>query len=80
LDTADGTAITIADDGPGIADGGKVSVLSRGVRLDSKPGGSGLGLAIVTDIVDAYGGQLTMADAHPGLKVTITLPAQRDGG
>jgi signal transduction histidine kinase len=69
-----GATITITDDGPGIADKDKVSALSRGVRLDSNGGGTGLGLAIVSDIVEAYGGCLTMADAGPGLKVTISLP------
>jgi len=73
-DGADGTTIAIADDGPGIADTDKQSALSRGVRLDSNSGGSGLGLAIVSDIVDAYGGRITMSDANPGLKVSIFLP------
>ena len=73
----DGAAtITVADDGPGIAEADKESVLSRGVRLDTNNGGNGLGLAIVSDIVEAYGGRLTMADAVPGLKVTIFLPRQ----
>jgi len=40
--------------------------LSRGVQLDSKGGSSGLGLAIVSDIVEAYGGRLTMTNADPG--------------
>ncbi len=71
-----GATITITDDGPGIADKDKASALSRGVRLDSNGGGTGLGLAIVSDIVDAYGGHLTMSDACPGLKVTIALPQQ----
>jgi signal transduction histidine kinase len=73
---ADATTITIADDGPGIAETDKELVLSRGVRLDTNNGGNGLGLAIVSDIVEAYGGRLTMADALPGLKVTIFLPRQ----
>jgi signal transduction histidine kinase len=37
-------------------------------------GGSGLGLAIVSDIVEAYGGRLEMANANSGLAVTIYLP------
>jgi signal transduction histidine kinase len=73
---ADATTITIADDGPGIAATDKELVLSRGVRLDTNNGGNGLGLAIVSDIVEAYGGRLTMADGLPGLKVTIFLPRQ----
>jgi len=66
--------VTVADDGPGIPDADRESALSRGVQLDSKGGSSGLGLAIVSDIVEAYGGRLAMANADPGLVVTIALP------
>jgi len=69
-------SIAVADDGSGIPDADRESALSRGVQLDSKGGSSGLGLAIVSDIVEAYGGRLTMANADPGLVVTITLPRQ----
>lgn len=71
------TTIVVADDGPGIADGDREAVTSRGVRLDSGGTGTGLGLAIVSDIVEAYGGRLDMSDAGPGLKVSVVLP-QRD--
>ena len=67
-------SIAVADDGPGIPDADRGSALSRGVQLDSKGGSSGLGLAIVSDIVEAYGGRLTMTNAEPGLVVTIALP------
>jgi signal transduction histidine kinase len=67
-------SIAVADDGPGIPDADRESALSRGVQLDSKGGSSGLGLAIVSDIVEAYGGRLTMTNADPGLVVTIALP------
>jgi signal transduction histidine kinase len=66
--------IAVADDGPGIPNADRESALSRGVQLDRKSGGSGLGLAIVSDIVEAYGGRLAMANADPGLVVTISLP------
>lgn len=66
--------IAVADDGPGIPDADREAALSRGVQLDSKGGSSGLGLAIVSDIVEAYGGRLVMANADPGLVVTIALP------
>ncbi|WP_292431042.1 HAMP domain-containing sensor histidine kinase [Mesorhizobium sp.] len=72
--TAGEVVITVADDGPGIPDAARQSVLSRGVQLDSKGGSSGLGLAIVSDIVEAYGGRLAMTNANPGLVVTISLP------
>ncbi|TRC76224.1 HAMP domain-containing histidine kinase [Mesorhizobium sp. WSM4307] len=74
--TGGDVSIAVADDGPGIPDADRESALSRGVQLDSKGGSSGLGLAIVADIVEAYGGRLTMTNADPGLVVTITLPRQ----
>ncbi|RUW33727.1 MULTISPECIES: sensor histidine kinase KdpD [unclassified Mesorhizobium] len=66
--------ITVVDDGPGIPEAARHAALLRGVQLDSKGGGSGLGLAIVSDIVEAYGGRLEMANANAGLAVTIYLP------
>jgi signal transduction histidine kinase len=68
--------ISVADDGPGVSEAERRSILARGVTAPgAEGGGSGLGLAIVSDIVDAYGGTLTMSDASPGLIVTIVLPA-----
>jgi signal transduction histidine kinase len=75
--TEDGTAITVSDDGPGIPDAHRESVLSRGVHLDAAGGHTGLGLAIVSDVVEAYGGTLSIGDAAPGLVVTIVLPGAR---
>ncbi len=72
------TRITVADDGPGIPDQAHAAALARGVRLDTS-GGTGLGLAIVSDVVEAYGGALDIANAAPGLSVTVTLP-HRHGG
>ena len=66
--------IKVVDDGPGIPEAALHAALLRGVQLDSKGGGSGLGLAIVSDIVEAYGGRLEMANANSGLAVTIYLP------
>ena len=47
--------LSIADDGPGIAEDDLARIESRGLRLDEKTQGSGLGLAIVRDIADLYG-------------------------
>lgn len=67
--------IEVADDGPGLPDDQLHSVLERGVRLDERASSSGLGLAIVADLADSYGGTLVLANAHPGLRATLTLPA-----
>ncbi|TIP36835.1 MAG: GHKL domain-containing protein, partial [Mesorhizobium sp.] len=66
--------IKVVDDGPGIPEAALHAALLRGVQLDSKGGGNGLGLAIVSDIVEAYGGHLEMANVNSGLAVTIHLP------
>ena len=77
-DRGGATAISVSDDGPGIPGEAHAAVIARGVRLDTA-GGTGLGLAIVSDVVDAYGGRLDIANGGPGLQVTVTLP-HRHGG
>jgi signal transduction histidine kinase len=76
--TAHGTTITFAveDDGPGLPESARESVLQRGVRLDERAPGSGLGLSIVRDLVEHYRGTITL-DSSPlgGLQVAIALPA-----
>jgi signal transduction histidine kinase len=47
--------------------------LRRGGRLDERGSGAGLGLAIVTDIVDSWGGTLTLRNANPGLTATLSF-------
>jgi signal transduction histidine kinase len=67
--------IEVVDDGPGLPEADLQRVLERGVRLDQRAAGSGLGLAIVADIAESYGGTLVLANAEPGLRATLTLPA-----
>jgi len=72
---AKGFAITVDDDGPGIASGKREEVLSRGARLDEQTTGHGLGLGIVRDIVDHCAGNLRLEDSPlGGLQVVIHLP------
>ncbi|MGC3964148.1 MAG: HAMP domain-containing sensor histidine kinase [Rhodocyclaceae bacterium] len=75
---AEGAMLTvrIEDDGPGIDASQRQAVTHRGVRLDESTPGSGLGLAIVQDLVQHYGGALTLDDASTGsgLCVTLSLP------
>ena len=68
--------LTVDDDGPGLTPAQRNMVLERGVRLDEASPGSGLGLAIVRDLVELYGGSISLA-ASPleGLRVEVTLPA-----
>ena len=67
--------VCIEDDGPGIDEGLRQQVLTRGVRADESVPGSGLGLAIVADLVALYGGSLQLGrSALGGLKVELLLP------
>ena len=69
-------AVTIADDGPGIAADDRARLGRRGVRLDERGDGHGFGLSIVAELVELYGGTLTLDDADGGgLSVRVTLPA-----
>src|SRR5262245_21442404 len=67
-------AFSVTDDGAGIPEDRREEALARGGRLDERGPGSGLGLAIVTEIVESWGGTLTLAGADPGLRATIRLP------
>ncbi|WMT88079.1 HAMP domain-containing histidine kinase [Pelagibacterium sp. 26DY04] len=70
--------IVVEDNGPGLTDAEAEQVLRRGVRLDEKTPGSGLGLDIVKELVDIYGGDLTLSrSALGGLNATLRLPAAR---
>lgn len=66
--------IVVEDDSPGINPSVRDSVLQRGVRADETTPGSGLGLAIVRELVELYGGSISLGDsAMHGLKVVVSL-------
>jgi signal transduction histidine kinase len=71
--------VTVVDDGPGIPAADRQRVFDRFTRLDDARardgGGTGLGLAIVRELVRLHGGGVHLADAGPGLRVTLNLPA-----
>ena len=68
----------VDDDGPGIAPERREAVLGRGTRLDEQVAGHGLGLGIVRDMVEAWGGSLSLEDSPlGGLRVAISLPGRR---
>ena len=73
--------LTVSDDGPGIAAADRERVFERFTRLDAArsrdEGGSGLGLAIVRGVVVRHGGTVTLAEARPGLRAVVRLPAER---
>ena len=71
-----GVALSVEDDGPGIAKAAREEALRPGARLDISMPGSGLGLTIVNDLVSAYGGtvELGVAEVLGGLSVRIMVP------
>ena len=68
--------IIVQDDGPGIDEQSRESVLGRGVRLDSQTPGHGLGMDIVKGIVDAYNGSINIEAADESL---ISNASKGDG-
>ena len=75
----DHAALTVDDDGPGIAPADRGRVFDRFVRLDANrsrsAGGAGLGLAIVREIVAAHQGTVSITDRPGGgTRVTVQLP------
>jgi signal transduction histidine kinase len=70
-------AVTVDDDGPGLAPEARQEVLTqRGRRLDESKPGSGLGLSIVSDLAHLYLGRLELGTAPlGGLRVELVLPA-----
>ncbi|WP_280588442.1 ATP-binding protein, partial [Halorubrum sp. Boch-26] len=60
---ADGVALAVADDGPGVPPEQRSEVTERGVSLG---GGTGLGLAIVGDIAEAHGWELSVGESESG--------------
>lgn len=74
-ESAGAVHITVEDDGPGLPGDALSYEIERGRRLDEQVEGSGFGLAIVKDLVEAYGGDLTLTRSPlGGLKVDIVLP------
>lgn len=67
---------SVRDTGPGIPEEERERVLRRFHRLEASrtTSGSGLGLALVKAVADLHGAELALADAVPGLLVTVTFP------
>lgn len=72
-------AVTVGDDGIGVAAADAERIFDRFVRLDEArtrdDGGSGLGLAIVREIARQHGGEARLVDrAGPGATFQLLLP------
>ena len=75
-DAGDFVEMVIEDDGQGIPEGEREQLFDRGARLDTGKPGTGLGLAIVRDVVEIYGGVITLEKSEDlgGLLVRLRLP------
>jgi signal transduction histidine kinase len=73
----DRVLLTVADRGPGIPAADRARAVERFVRLTPDPAepGSGLGLSLAAAVARLHGGELTLEDNTPGLRVVIALPA-----
>ncbi len=67
--------IMVDDDGPGLPEEQRDSVIQRGRKLDETKPGSGLGLSIVADLAGLYTGSLSLEESsRGGLRVKLQLP------
>jgi two-component system, OmpR family, sensor histidine kinase CreC len=74
--------LTVRDHGPGVPDyamprlGQRFFSTTR-PAADAEPErrGSGLGLAIVQEVMALHGGRLQLANAEPGLRASLVMPA-----
>lgn len=70
------TQLAIDDDGPGFPAGMQDRLTRRGVRADTHKEGQGIGLAITKELIENYGGTLTLGSSDlGGARVVISLPA-----
>jgi two-component system sensor histidine kinase CpxA len=78
-DSSSGITITVRDRGPGVPEADLPRLTQPFFRVnearDSASGGIGLGLSIASRAVRLHHGSLAVENAHPGLRVSIALPA-----
>jgi signal transduction histidine kinase len=75
----DQAILEVADQGPGISEADRQSVLDRFVRLEPSrtTPGNGLGLSLVRAIARRHDGSVTLEDNAPGLRVRLKFPRLR---
>ena len=78
----DQVLLSVTDHGPGIPETDRKHAVERFVRLEASrtQPGSGLGLSLASAVATLHGGDLRLADAHPGLSATLAIPARAGVG
>ena len=78
-DAAD-VAITLRDDGPGIAEDARDLIFEKFARAGdpARAGGAGLGLAIAREVMHRLGGRIDCLPQKGGAAFRVTLPRQTD--
>ena len=66
--------ITVADNGPGIAEADRTRIFEPFFTTRRASGGSGLGLPIIKSLIEAAGGSLALADSESGATFALKLP------
>jgi two-component system, OmpR family, sensor kinase len=74
--TANGPALSVSDNGPGVPADQRKRIFEPFVRLPKSPrGGTGLGLAIVRRTIESHGGTITCEESPTGgARFTLRLP------
>jgi signal transduction histidine kinase len=72
-------ALVVEDDGPGVAPSDLPRLTRRLFRAEPSrtTRGAGLGLSLVAAVADFHRGALSIENAQPGLRVTLSIPAAR---
>jgi signal transduction histidine kinase len=73
-----GAVLSVADNGPGIAEAELASVVKRFYRAERSRTlpGNGLGLSLADAIANLHGGRLQLRNLNPGLEAAVFLPGQ----
>ncbi len=75
-DKANTLIIRFEDDGPGISDAMRKSIVKRGVRADEQTPGQGIGLAVINSILENSEGSLSISRSElGGAKIQLELSA-----
>lgn len=73
-------ALWVEDDGAGIPEDQSEEVLNRGIRADTSVPGQGIGLSVVKDIIQGYGGDISVGRSDlGGAAICMRFPATMSG-